>query len=180
MRKFLFAFAALFGAFISTAHAEEFFTWGVEDYECGIQHHYVVIAGGAPIHIQRIEGVITGGPLPGAAITGSNIRNTLISVTHSGATIVPPAVVAGTNPTGTRWSHGVNGNYFAINVKQSGSNVVAIPFNRTFNSLAVSDGVLRMDIDNMTSDGTNTACGVVSSNEILDAEIQVTFYFTRD
>lgn len=155
-------------------------TWGVEDWECGLQYHYLQLGNGSPLHITRMVGVITGGPLPGAAITGSNTRQTLLSITHSGATIVPPATIVGTPPSGSRWSHSVSGNYLNLNLKQTGDNVVAVPFNVTFNDLAVSDGVLRMDVNNLSSNGVTTSCASLSANEMLDTEIHVTIFFTYD
>ena len=188
----IIASIALMSCAQSPAQAQqvETLTWGFETWECGDSWFQIRLGNivGQDIEVLALNGYISAAALPGAETkqqtgvggTQTNfLRQSLVSILPGGATRVPRGKVSFSPNHWTashdRWTHSVDKNLIALNVKQMGQDVVHFPFSAAGNGAIAPDGVLLALIDTQTYNGSATVTD--KPNECLDTEVHVVVTF---
>lgn len=159
----------------------ETLTWGFETWECGDSWYEIRLGNvvGQDIEVLSLSGWISASALPGADTRSNLLRQSLVAILPGGKTRVPKGkVVHSPNNWAAahdRWTHSVDKNLVALNIKQMGQEVVHFPFSAAGHGAIAPDGVLRALIDTQTYNGSATVKD--RPHECLDTELHVVITF---
>lgn len=185
MKKVPIGFLAL--ALLSTvADAEpqiKRFEWGVETWQMGANDFEITFGEKSPVKILDIEGNLTAGPQPDFLPSEMMIRQTLVTLVDVG-NMTGPDDVSVTKTPPERANHVLAPHLFSINVKQTNSETVNIPFAYHYDRLPVTlhQNKLQFHVFNESYRHNKKLGSFVSKDQkdALNVEIHLTITYQVD
>jgi len=158
---------------------EKFVNWGMENWECGRYRYVIQIGDGSKnVYVTKINGIFSASNLPKANVTNHYVRQSLSSIVFENINAVDAKIIS--SPNHNRWNQSIDeSQLLKLNIKQTGSQLIYLPIERTFetNPVFIAEGKLTLVINTVTYDGSAEVWD--EPRECLNTEMHMMIYYSN-